>query len=189
MELSLTDRLKRTQQPLPAAKAGAKTAQAAEAASSRQLTSLDRVALSKEALAYMEEQHQQNMERIREESEKWAVEPEGDGEEAELEMLSESLKAMQRCHEIAARLMRGDKVPPQDEAYLRENDPDGYKLVLALRRPKKHPKEWESVLDDEEKRTESDDGSGEEGGDGETVSAASGSSGGGESGSAGAGEA
>ena len=47
--------------------------------------------------------------------------------------------------------MKGDKVPPQDEQYLMENDPDGYKLALVCRTPKEKPKEWESVLEDEER--------------------------------------
>lgn len=186
MELSLTDRLRGAQRPLPMERGGANSEQTAGAAAPRRLAPWDRVALSREALAYMEEQHRKNMERIREESEKWAAAPEGDGEDAELEMFSESMKAMKRCQEIAARIMRGDKVPPQDEAYLMKNDPTGYKLALAMRRPKGHPKEWESVLDDEEKRTESGD---ESDGEGEAVSAAPESSGGGEAPSAGAGEA
>lgn len=80
-----------------------------------------------------------------------------DGEEktgnSEADALGEQMKAMERCHKIAAHIMRGDKVPPEDERYLMENDPDGYKLALAMRRPKKHPKKWESVLKDEKKQT------------------------------------
>ncbi len=65
-------------------------------------------------------------------------------------MLSKSLKVMERCRKIASRIMKGDKVPPQDEQYLMECDPDGYKLALACRVPKENPKKWESVLEDEE---------------------------------------
>ena len=54
--------------------------------------------------------------------------------------------------------MRGDKVPPQDEMYLLDNDPDGYKLALACRKPKEKPKEWESVLKDEEENSASESG-------------------------------
>ncbi|MBD5162422.1 MAG: hypothetical protein HDT14_10510 [Oscillibacter sp.] len=73
----------------------------------------------------------------------------GDGEAG---ALGEQIKTMERCHKIAARIMRGDKVPPEDERYLMENDPDGYKLALAMRQPRKHPKKWESVLKDEDKK-------------------------------------
>ena len=62
--------------------------------------------------------------------------------------MGEYLKVMQRCQEIARRLMRGDRVPPEDEQYLMTNDPKGYKLALAARKPNPHPKEWESVLED-----------------------------------------
>ena len=80
-----------------------------------------------------------------------------DGEEkdSEADALGEQMKTMERCHKIAARIMRGDKVPPQDEQYLMLNDPDGYKLALAMRTPKKHPKKHESVLKDEEKISQS----------------------------------
>ena len=79
-----------------------------------------------------------------------------DGEEktgdSEADALGEQMKTMERCHKIAARIMRGDKVPPQDEQYLMLNDPDGYQLALAMRKPKRNPKEWESVLKDGEKK-------------------------------------
>lgn len=79
-----------------------------------------------------------------------------DGEEntgnSEADALGEQIKTMERCHKIAARIMRGDKVPPEDERYLMENDPEGYKLALAMRQPRKHPKKWESVLKDEDKK-------------------------------------
>lgn len=60
------------------------------------------------------------------------------------------MKTMQRCQKIAARIMRGDKVPPEDERYLMMNDPDGYKLAVAMRTPKRNPKKWKSVLEEEE---------------------------------------
>ncbi len=81
---------------------------------------------------------------------------------SEADALGEQMKTMERCHKIAARIMRGDKVPPQDEQYLMMNDPDGYKLALAMRTPKKHPKKHESVLKDEDKTAESHDGGGED---------------------------
>ncbi|MBD5155431.1 MAG: hypothetical protein HDT15_10320 [Oscillibacter sp.] len=87
-----------------------------------------------------------------------------DGEEkdSEADALGEQMKTMERCHKIAARIMRGDKVPPQDEQYLMMNDPDGYKLAMAMRTPKKHPKKHESVLKDEDKTSRSDSESGGE---------------------------
>ena len=95
----------------------------------------------------------------------------------ELDALGERMKAMMRCQKIAARIMRGDKVPPEDERYLMENDPDGYKLALAMRQPKKNPKEWDSVLKDEEEKGSS---GGEEGAEAVSSSEGSGEASGGD---------
>lgn len=37
-------------------------------------------------------------------------------------------------------------MPPEDEQYLMTNDPKGYKLALAARKPNPNPKDWDSVL-------------------------------------------
>ena len=75
-------------------------------------------------------------------------------EEDKLDALSKQLKVHQKCLEIAMRIMQGKKVPPEDEQYLMEHDPEGYKLAMALRRlPKKDEEECESVLDDEDKQS------------------------------------
>lgn len=69
----------------------------------------------------------------------------------ELDALSRQMKVRMKCLEIARRIMQGKKVPPKDELYLMENDPAGYKLAMALRKPpKKNEKECKSVLDDED---------------------------------------
>lgn len=104
----------------------------------------DKAAWSKTALAFLQEVNRQDAEQRRKLLE---AKQKGNGE---LDALNEALKKMERCQKIASRIMRGDKVPPQDEMYLLENDPDGYKLALACRKPKEKPKEWESVLKDEE---------------------------------------
>ena len=46
-------------------------------------------------------------------------------------------------------------MPPQDEKFLLENDPAGYQLAMAARKPKKDPKEWDSVLEEEKKESAS----------------------------------
>ncbi len=72
-------------------------------------------------------------------------------ENGELDAEMEQMKVQQRCMEISRRIMAGKKVPPQDERYLMEHDPEGYKITIALRKPpKKDEKECESVLKDEE---------------------------------------
>ena len=100
-----------------------------------------------------------------------------DSEELDAQM--EALRVQQKCMEISRRIMAGKRVPPEDEQYLMEHDPEGYKLTIALRRPPKDDEECESVLDEEDR------GSGETAGTGEAAPAEGGgdapSSGGGES--------
>lgn len=104
----------------------------------------DRASWSQAALAFLQEANRQDMEQRRKLLE---AKQQKNGE---LDALNEALKKMERCQKIASRIMRGDRVPPQDEMYLLDNDPDGYKLALACRKPKEKPKEWDSVLEDEE---------------------------------------
>ena len=112
----------------------------------------DKASWSQAALSFLQEVNRQDAEQRRKLLE---AKQKGNGE---LDALNESLKKMERCQKIASRIMRGDKVPPQDEMYLLDNDPDGYKLALACRKPKEKPKEWESVLKDEEENSASESG-------------------------------
>lgn len=139
----------------------------------------DRLALSRQALAFLDEQARE-MERASRQDAKLS---ELSAKKKELDQLDKQLKALLNCQKIAARIMAGDKVPPEDLRYLEENDPEGFKLALALRRPKKHPKEWDSVLEDEKRAAEPS--SGEE--TAETVSASEGAQEGGSAGDASAG--
>ena len=111
----------------------------------------DKASWSQAALAFLQETNRQDMERRRKLLE---AKQKGNGE---LDALTEALKKMDRCQKIASRIMKGDKVPPQDEQFLMEADPDGYKLAIACRVPKERPKEWESVLEEEDR----EDGSAE----------------------------
>lgn len=104
----------------------------------------DKTAWSQAALSFLQDLDRQDMERQRK-----LLETKQKGD-SELDALTKALKTMEKCQKIAARIIKGDKVPPQDERYLMENDPDGYKLALACRQPKEKPKEWKSVLDEEE---------------------------------------
>ncbi len=107
----------------------------------------DRASWSQSALAFLQELDRRDMERRQKELEARQQ------DNSDLEALSKALKVMDKCQKIASRIMRGDKVPPQDEMYLLEQDPDGYKLALACRRPKEKPKEWKSVLDEEDRES------------------------------------
>ena len=112
----------------------------------------DKAAWSQAALSFLQELNRQDMEKQRKLQE---ARQKGN---SELDALTKGLKVLEKCRKIASRIIKGDKVPPQDERYLMENDPDGYKLALACRQPKEKPKEWESVLDEEERRDGSSGG-------------------------------
>lgn len=55
-----------------------------------------------------------------------------------------------QCMKIAIRLAAGDKVPQKDEKFLIENNPEMYNQAKAAQIMKKNPKEYKSVLDDED---------------------------------------
>lgn len=111
----------------------------------------DKAAWSQAAMSFLQELNRQDMEKQRK-----LLEQKQKGS-SELDALTKSLKTMDKCRKIAARIIKGDKVPPQDERYLIENDPDGYKLAIACRQPKEKPKEWKSVLDEEDQASGSSD--------------------------------
>ena len=148
MELRVGNRLRTASRLIrPEGKKG----DAASAASPRPQT--DRFVLSRQIAEQLEAQNRLLMDLARKEEKKPFIWDMMDGCEetgnSEADALGEQMKTMERCHKIAARIMRGDKVPPQDERYLMLNDPEGYKLVLAMRAPKRNPKKWESVLEEE----------------------------------------
>lgn len=101
----------------------------------------DKLALSRQALDWLDRQNQEAMERKSAQS----------GSKSELDIMEKQLKAQEKCQKIAARIMRGDRVPPEDLEYLMNNDPEGYKLAMAMRRIKKDPEDCESVLDEEDR--------------------------------------
>lgn len=154
MELSVNGRQRRAVQT---AKAAPQTEKKPPGKAALPKARTDRTAWSRQALSFLQEVNRQDMEQRR----KLLEAKQRDS--GELKALSESLKTMDRCQKIASRIMRGDKVPPQDEMYLMDNDPDGYKLALVCRKPKEKPKEWESVLEEEDREGGSGECAGPEG--------------------------
>lgn len=67
------------------------------------------------------------------------------------EQRGEALKKQMKCLRIAMNIVSGDRVPPEDEAYLLKNDPELYNKSMSMRMPKKDPEECDSVLEDEDK--------------------------------------
>lgn len=154
MELSISGRQRRAAQITEAAPRGKAAGPGTGRVPNR--AGRDKTAWSQAALSFLQEVNRQDLEKQRKLLE---AKQRGGGE---LDMLEKSLKVMDKCRKIASRIMRGDKVPPQDERYLMECDPDGYKLALACRKPKEKPKEWESVLDEEDCGSSEGSGSGGE---------------------------
>lgn len=124
--------------------------------------SADRVELSRQWAEAMEEQRAQPQAALltggREEKKSGGILDMLDqpsAEEEELDALSKQLDVQQKCLKIAMNIMRGKKVPPEDERFLMENDPEGYKLAIAMRSmAKEDDEECESVLKDEDKEGE-----------------------------------
>lgn len=156
MELSVNGRQRRAAQASKTALQPEKNSLAAGKAAVPKART-DRTSWSQSALSFLREVNRQDLEKQRRLLEAKQQ------DKGELDALSESLKKMERCRKIASRIMRGDKVPPQDEMYLLDNDPDGYKLALACRQPKEKPKEWESVLKEEDRKSGSGECAGPEG--------------------------
>lgn len=166
MELRSTREMRRNEQ---LAKTTAKKADAApgqpQARPVRKQTA-DKCTLSRQALAFFEEQN-----RLRQARERQAEAEQS--KSGKLDLLKEGLDVLDKCLKIAASIRRGDKVPPEDLEYLQNNDPAGYVMALAQRHEKKNPEEVESVLDKE-------GGEEQSGGEAPAVSALEAPSGGGE---------
>lgn len=189
MELRATRELRRNEQLDKVLGKKAETADSpAKAQTSQPKEPADKLTLSQQALAFVGEQQRKLWDAAQErgQGQGQAKQSQISGmldametQKNELDSMSKKLKMMNKCQKIAAAIMRGDRVPPEDLQYLMLHDKEGYKIALALRRPKKDPKEMKSVLDDEDKNgdtTQVSDACGETPG----VSAAEASSGGGD---------
>ena len=134
----------------------------AKAQASQRKEPVDKLTLSRQAVAFVEEQSRKMWDEVREREQRRQSRMAGDAEPAngELDLLSQGQKVLELCQKIAASIMKGDKVPPEDLKFLMENDPDGYRLAMAMRRHKEDPEEVDSVLEDEDKHGGSAEGTG-----------------------------
>ena len=118
----------------------------------------DKLTLSRQALGYLQEQSRLAWEREQRRQSRMDDSFSAlDTAKDQLDAMEKKLKVMNKCQKIAASIMRGGRVPPEDMAYLMNNDPEGYKLAMAMRRPKKDPERVESVLDEEDRRGDSNE--------------------------------
>ena len=190
MELRSTREMRRNEQLTRAMAKKADTADApATAQSTQRQPAADKVSLSQQALDFVREQNQnmwqqvQAREQRRQGSQIDGILDAMETENQKLDYMSKMIDMMGKCQKIAAAIMRGDRVPPEDLRYLMEHDQEGYKMALAMRKPKKDPEDVESVLDDEDKNDGSAEGA-EDSGEIPAVEASAPSSGSGDAGAA-----
>lgn len=156
MEINLNNRLKRNAQITRTEVKAENSKSSSKASDSTEKYKSDRLELSKQILSVIDAQNRRSVEQQARKNKN--LYPDSSSADSQrLDSLEKSLKVMNKCQKIAARIMAGDRVPPEDMQYLLENDPEGYKLAMAARKPKKDPKEWDSVLEDEDRKGSSVD--------------------------------
>ena len=181
MELRTTREMRRNIQIDKLAGKKTETAEtSAKAQALQQKGPVDKLTLSRQAVAFVEEQNRKMWAEVREREQQRqkrmdiAAQPDS----AELDLLRKGQRILELCQKIAASIMKGNKVPPEDLKFLMENDPDGYRMAMAMRKHNPDPEEEESVLTDEDKNGKSTEGTG--GGEAPSVEAAAPAGGGGE---------
>ena len=186
MELRATREMRRNEQ---LSKTMAKKAESedapAKAPSSRPQTSTDKVSLSRQALAFVQEQDRKMWEAAQQREQRRQNRMNDslsalDSAKSEMDLLAKQAEVLRKCQKIAASIMKGNRVPPEDLEYLMKNDPDSYKLAMAMRQENPDPEDEESVLSDEDKNGSARQAGGGDSGASSSVSALEGSSGGGE---------
>ena len=147
MELRSTREMRRNEQ-LTKAMAnkteGQPTAAQTKPAQSKAQPPADKLSLSRQALSWLEEQNrklwEQDMEREQRRQDRMNdCLSSMESKKKELDAMDKALKVLRICQKIAASIMKGDRVPPEDLKYLMDNDPEGYKMAMAMRRPKEDP--------------------------------------------------
>lgn len=157
MELRSTREMRRNEQLSRAAPKKADTSAApAQPQPARSQAGSDRLTISKQAVDYLEEMSQKMWESTEERKarkQSWldAQLSAWETKKDQLDDMEKKLDILNKCQKIAASIMKGDNVPPEDMAYLMEHDQEGFKMAIAMRRPKKDPEDVKSVLDDEDR--------------------------------------
>ncbi|MCI8910068.1 MAG: hypothetical protein HFG09_05245 [Oscillibacter sp.] len=157
MELGAVRRARQSSRTAPGA-AAKPAPKAAQAAPRR-----DQVTLSRQAAALLLAEQAKRAEK--KERNWWELDL-VQKEEQEENGAGQELKKQRICQRIAARIMAGDKVPPEDLQYLMEHDLQSYQLAMAARVPKEHPKEWKSALEKEKQPSDAASQEGEAASDG-----------------------
>lgn len=184
MELYSTREMRRNEQLSRAAPKKADVSPSpAQTQPARSQAGSDKLTISRQAIDYLEEMSQKMWESAQEREERKHSWLDGqlsawETKSKQLDEMGEKLKILNKCQKIAASIMKGDNVPPEDMVYLMEHDQEGFKMAIAMRRPKKDPEAVKSVLDDEDRNGGSKEAEGSA--EPPSVSAPEASSGGGE---------
>lgn len=182
MELRTTRELRRNERLSKAMARKAEADAPAPAQPAQKQPPADKLTLSRQALSFLEEQNRKRLDLEREQRRQARMNnslSQLENSKGHLDRLDKALKVLSKCQKIAASIMKGNRVPPEDLRYLMENDPEGYKLAMAMRRQNPDPEDEKSVLDEEDKNGGSTERSGDSG-EAPGVSAPEASSGGGE---------
>ena len=182
MELRTTQRMRRNEQLTRTAAKQADTAGSpARTPSAQPKVLADKLSVSRQALAWLDRQAELDREREMRRQERQSDSLSAlESKKQVLDDLSKKLKVLSKCQKIAASIMKGNHVPPEDLRYLMENDPAGYKLAMAMRRENPDPEDEKSVLDDEDRNGGAREAGGGEGREAPSVQPSGGSSSGGE---------
>ena len=154
MELRSTREMRRNEQ---LAKAMSRKAQApAQSKPAQPQAHADKLTLSRQALNYLEEQNRRLWQETQEREQRRQARMNDslsalDSAKQEMDLLSKAADVQTKCLKIAASIMKGNRVPPEDLEYLMKNDPEGYKMAMAMRRENPDPEDEESVLDEEDR--------------------------------------
>ena len=70
--------------------------------------------------------------------------------EKNAEATADSFQEYIQCLTIASRIIAGDNVPVSDQQFLQEKEPDLFFKASMLRQKKSDPKDYDSVLSDDE---------------------------------------
>lgn len=106
---------------------------------------IDRLELSRAALARLQQPDQEKQRSFLD-----LLSPEKKDTSQEMDSLKKMMEVMKLCAEIASRIRHGDNVPQKDMDFLINADPSQYLMAMLMRESKENPKEWDSVVPDEE---------------------------------------
>lgn len=106
---------------------------------------IDRLEWSRSALARLQQPEQEKTSSFLD-----LLVPEPEDSSQEMDSLKKMMEVMKLCAEIASRIRHGDNVPQKDMDFLINSDPAQYLMAILMREAKEHPKEWDSIVPNEE---------------------------------------